>query len=165
MFTNNKAKYFGDNKVLIEAACLKTDSKPTTDIANGSKCIEMDTGKTYMFNEEDSEWEELPSSGGGGGGAEPLIVTHTDDIDVGVTRLNVTFGELFEAFESGASIYSYHDDGSNKEWREMASIGRSDDDQYGHSGWIQFGDSERYNTEWLSTEEAMLQAYPSMPLD
>lgn len=101
----------------------------------------------------------------GGGGAEPLIVTHTDDIDVGVTRLNVTFGELFEAFESRASIYSYYDDGSNKEWREMASIGRSDDDQYGHSGWIQFGDSERYNTEWLSTEEAMLQAYPFMPLD
>lgn len=69
MFTNNKAKYFGDNKVLIDAACLKTDTKPTQGIANGSKCIEMDTGKTYMFNEEDSEWEELPSSGGGGGGS------------------------------------------------------------------------------------------------
>ena len=81
MFTNNKAKYFGDNKVLIEAACLKTDTKPTTGIANGSKCIEMDTGKTYMFNEEDSEWEELPSSGGGGGG-DGYLGLHTATVNV-----------------------------------------------------------------------------------
>lgn len=69
MFTNKIASYYSQGKVLIEAACLSTDTKPTTGVANGSKCIEMDTGKTYMFNEEDSEWEELPSSGGGGGGS------------------------------------------------------------------------------------------------
>lgn len=66
MFTNKTASYYSQDKVLIEAACLSTDTKPTTGVANGSKCIEMDTGKRYMFNEEDSEWEELPSSGGGG---------------------------------------------------------------------------------------------------
>lgn len=135
--------------------------------------IDNDSDAVTMIDEENRtavtkgyiNGEFVEFSSGGGGGAELLIVTHTDDIDAGVTRLNITFGELFEAFESNASIYSYHDDGSNKEWRKMASIGRSDDDQYGHSGWIQFGDSERYNTEWLSTEEAMLQAYPSLPLD
>ena len=100
MFTNNKAKYFGDNNVLIEAACLKTDTKPTTGIANGSKCIEMDTGKTYMFNEEDSEWEELQSSGGGGGGTEPLIVTATKD-DNNVWTLDKTYNEIKTAVESG----------------------------------------------------------------
>lgn len=78
MFTNKTASYYSQGKVLIEAACLSTDTKPTTGVANGSKCIEMDTGKKYMFNEEDSEWEELPSSGGGGGGGttvEALSVT------------------------------------------------------------------------------------------
>lgn len=59
MFTNNKATYYGDNKILIEAACLSGDSKPTTGIANGSLCLEMDTGKIFMFNEAGSAWAEL----------------------------------------------------------------------------------------------------------
>lgn len=49
-------------------ACLSTDSKPTTGIRNGSSVIEMDTGKTYLFDEDGGEWVELPNSGGGGGG-------------------------------------------------------------------------------------------------
>ena len=59
MFTNNKAIYYGQNKVLIEAVCLSTDSKPTTGIANGSMCLEMNTGKIYVFNEAGSAWVEL----------------------------------------------------------------------------------------------------------
>ena len=59
MFTNNKALYRGQNKVLIEAVCLSTDSKPTTGIANGSICLEMNTGKIFMFNEDGSAWVEL----------------------------------------------------------------------------------------------------------
>lgn len=59
MFTNNKAKYYGDNKILIEASCLSTDAKPTTGIANGSLCLEMDTGKIYAFNETASAWVEV----------------------------------------------------------------------------------------------------------
>ena len=97
MFTNNKAKYYGDNKVLIEAACLRTDTKPTTGIANGSKCIEMDTGKTFMFNEEDSEWEELPSSGGGGGGSSDFStaqVTITNSTSSNITQSCINVLEL-----------------------------------------------------------------------
>lgn len=59
MFTNSKAIYYGQDKVLIEAVCLSTDSKPTTGIANGSICIEMNTGKIFMFNEAGSAWVEL----------------------------------------------------------------------------------------------------------
>lgn len=59
MFTNNKAKYFGDNKILIEASCLSGDSKPTTGIANGSLCLEMDTGDIYAFNEAGQAWVKL----------------------------------------------------------------------------------------------------------
>lgn len=39
--------------------CLHDDSKPTTDVANGSCLIEMDTGKVYFFNAEDAQWEEF----------------------------------------------------------------------------------------------------------
>ena len=59
MFTNNKAKYYGDNKILIEASCLSADTKPTTGIANGSLCLEMDTGKIFAFNETASTWVEV----------------------------------------------------------------------------------------------------------
>lgn len=59
MFTKNKATYYDKGKVLIEAVCLSTDSKPTTGIANGSICIEMNTGKIFMFNEAASAWVEL----------------------------------------------------------------------------------------------------------
>ena len=59
MFTNKKSVYVGNEKCLVEPACLSTDSKPTTGIANGSICIEMNTGKIFMFNEAGSAWVEL----------------------------------------------------------------------------------------------------------
>lgn len=58
MFTNLTAAY-NNGHILIEAACLSTDTKPTTGIANGSLCLEMDTGKIYAFNETASTWVEL----------------------------------------------------------------------------------------------------------
>lgn len=59
MFTNKKSIYVGNEKCLVESACLSTDSKPTDGIANGSICIEMNTGKIFMFNEAGSAWVEL----------------------------------------------------------------------------------------------------------
>ena len=59
MFTNLSAIYYGNDKILIEAACLHADSKPTTGIANGSLCLEIDTGDIYAFNEAGSAWVKL----------------------------------------------------------------------------------------------------------
>lgn len=42
----------------IEGACLSTDAKPTG-VANGSKMLEMDTGKLYAFDEANSTWREI----------------------------------------------------------------------------------------------------------
>lgn len=67
MFTNTKAGYVRDGKVLTESACLSTDTKPTTGIANGSCLIEMDTGDRYMFDEAGSQWLNITHPGGGGG--------------------------------------------------------------------------------------------------
>lgn len=63
MFTVSTKTYDGNianqEKVLVEAACLSTDSKPTDGIANGSICLEMDTGKVYAYNEAGEAWVEL----------------------------------------------------------------------------------------------------------
>ena len=59
MFTNTKATYVGNDKILVDSVCLSGDSKPTTGIANGSMCLEMDTGDIYAFNEAGSAWVKL----------------------------------------------------------------------------------------------------------
>lgn len=40
---------------------LSTDEKPT-DVLNGSRYIEMDTGKVYLYDAEGAEWLEWGAS-------------------------------------------------------------------------------------------------------
>ena len=44
---------------------LSTDEKPSA--VNGEQFVELDTGKTYCYDEEGETWSEMPSGGGGGG--------------------------------------------------------------------------------------------------
>lgn len=46
------------NSEIHEIRCLSADTKPT-DVSNGSSLIEMDTGKVYLFDQENSEWTEV----------------------------------------------------------------------------------------------------------
>ena len=46
---------------------LSTDEKPTG-LENASSFVELDTGKTYIYDAENTEWVEQPTHGGGGGG-------------------------------------------------------------------------------------------------
>lgn len=48
-----------DNANLQQFACLSTDTKPTELIANGSMCIEIDTGDIYMFDAAGAEWNKI----------------------------------------------------------------------------------------------------------
>lgn len=41
-----------------EIYCLSTDTKPD-DMPNGSICVEMDTGKLYLYDEEGTQWVEF----------------------------------------------------------------------------------------------------------
>lgn len=43
-----------------DVRCLSTDTKPTEKIPNGSTCIEIDTGKGYLYDAEGAEWYEIP---------------------------------------------------------------------------------------------------------
>ena len=38
---------------------LSTDEKPTENIINGAKFIEIDTGKLYMYDIESEKWKEI----------------------------------------------------------------------------------------------------------
>ena len=51
-----------------EFAGLSTDSKPVDGVSTGSMFTEVNTGKTFAYDESSSTWIEQPSSGGGGGG-------------------------------------------------------------------------------------------------
>lgn len=42
----------------VEGVCLSTDTKPTSDIENGSSLIEMDSGKLYFYDAESGDWVE-----------------------------------------------------------------------------------------------------------
>lgn len=54
-----KSSKSGRAKYYREGECLSTDTKPTEGWANGSKLIEMDTSKVFMFDEANSQWREF----------------------------------------------------------------------------------------------------------
>ena len=56
-----KASRSGHAIYYREGECLSTDTKPTAadGWANGSKLIEMDTSKVFMFDEANSQWREF----------------------------------------------------------------------------------------------------------
>lgn len=112
MFTNKKAKYYGDDKVLLDSACLSSDTKPTTGVANGSTLLEMDTSTVYAFDEANGEWLAQSSSGGGGGGggAEPLIINSTYDSSSELYTLDKTFGEIRTAYNNAQPIIIHLDE-------------------------------------------------------
>ena len=75
---------------------LSTDTpKPTTTIdgmgiPNGSVYTEVDTGKTYMFDYDNTTWHEVSIGGGGGGGD--------------ITSANVTAMTGYEIAEEAEAI-------------------------------------------------------------
>lgn len=48
------------NKKTWDVRCTSTDTKPTAGVPNGSTCIEIDTGKGYLYDAEGGEWHEIP---------------------------------------------------------------------------------------------------------
>lgn len=49
----------GGNVYLKQGTCLSTDEKPTGNVENGSRLIEMDTGKIYFYDAENGIWREF----------------------------------------------------------------------------------------------------------
>ena len=57
---------FDKTKKYIEAYGLSTDTKPTANLVTGSFFMEVDTGKSYLFDEVtgDGTWHEVGGSDG-----------------------------------------------------------------------------------------------------
>lgn len=60
-----ESKFISDGLFYQDLAGLKDDEKPVTGLITGSTFIEVDTGDVYMFDEIDSGWNKIGSSGGG----------------------------------------------------------------------------------------------------
>lgn len=65
MVTINEQKWmgkrdpYGNSVYYREGECLSTDTKPTEGWANGSKLIEMDTSKLFLFDAQNRVWREF----------------------------------------------------------------------------------------------------------
>lgn len=66
----------GAAKNVATVYCNSSDTKPTSDLVNGSRLVEVDTGKNYLFNEATSSWVEV-SGGGGGSVNNNTVETYT----------------------------------------------------------------------------------------
>ena len=51
----------GNDTFLVEIAGTSSESKPTTGIVSGSRFVEVDTGKTYVFDgiSDSAAWNEM----------------------------------------------------------------------------------------------------------
>ena len=75
MITQYRPAYY-DNPRASTLSGLSTDQKPT-DVENGARYEEIDTGKIFCFDKENKAWYEMPQSGGGGSSVsvEPITIT------------------------------------------------------------------------------------------
>ena len=116
------------NQMYIDG--LSTDTKPTTTIdgmgiPNGSVFTEVDTGKTYMFDEVGKNWYEVSIGGGGGtSGGIILVGTTTTQLTDGATTNPITVdGQSYTAQPNDAVIYGNKEflfDGTN--WHEFGDL-------------------------------------------
>lgn len=95
----------GVTKYLADIFCNSTDTKPTANLVNGSKLTEVDTGKTFLYDEADTEWVEY-SAGGGGGGVVPVTftnITPSSQTTFSATA-SMTGAEILNAILEGKSV-------------------------------------------------------------
>ena len=57
MITTVYEEWIGNKRYII-ADAKSTDTKPTDDVLNGSVINEIDTGKTYKFDQDTKTWKE-----------------------------------------------------------------------------------------------------------
>ena len=54
-----KTSPYGKSTYYHEGECLSTDTKPVGEWYNGSKLIEMDTGKIFIYDAQNEQWREF----------------------------------------------------------------------------------------------------------
>ena len=63
MVSITKTDVKNSKTIIGELAGLSTDTKPTkidgNEVGNGCKFLEIDTGKIYIFDEQNKQWKEF----------------------------------------------------------------------------------------------------------
>lgn len=67
MITSNQPKMSGPGVPLPTKIMVDSHDTKPTNVKNGARLKEIDTGKEFIYNEGTSSWDEQPSNGGGGG--------------------------------------------------------------------------------------------------
>ena len=73
------------NNLISEYNGLSTDTKPIDGVRNGSVFNEIDSGKVFIYDEENARWIEQASSGGSGGGgddSETTVTIYDGDVEL-----------------------------------------------------------------------------------
>lgn len=129
MVSYQKLKHVVGDKLLVEAVCLSTDTKPTENIADSSKLTEQDTGKKYLFN--GGTWynvtDEMPIDI-----EEPTLITLTQDKEVNNHLISQIDGQCLSTdtkptlnIANGSQMIEmdtskvYFFDEANSQWREF----------------------------------------------
>ena len=109
-------------------------------IQNGSIYTEIDTGKTFMYDAENTTWYEVSIGGGGGtSGGIVLVGTTTTQLTDGATTNPITVdGQSYTAQPNDAVIYQNKEflfDGTN--WHEFGDLsGLSSQDIGAMTGYV-----------------------------
>ena len=92
---------------LADIYCNSDDTKPTENLANGSKLTEVDTGKTYLFDEDNEEWVEYSAGGGGGGtgGNSAILTVNADKYGLICSNPNADIINLEQIYETNITVY------------------------------------------------------------
>lgn len=105
------------NRPLSEIVGLSTDTKPTDSIEgikiqNGSSFRELDTGKKFLFDAENTTWNEVSSGGGGGGGSTLIeksisangVYNASEDSADGYSKVTVDVANSYTAEDEGKVV-------------------------------------------------------------
>lgn len=112
---NTMSKYGSNtNRPLSEIVGLSTDTKPTdsiegVQIQNGSIFRELDTGKKFLFDAENTTWNEVSSGGGGSTLIEKSISANgvynaSDDNADGYSKVTVDVSGGGGTFELAVTV-------------------------------------------------------------
>lgn len=80
MLRTLKTRYYDGMLLIADFAGNSTDTKPTTGIITGSTFVEVDTGKTYLYDEDTGTWIAT-----GSGNGKTLITNATVTLGSSVT--------------------------------------------------------------------------------
>lgn len=114
MITTQRPAYYDAGRV--DQYCgLSTDNKAAIAAQNGDEFYEINTAKTYVYDEDGKRWIEQPTSGGGGGANIPPVSADTAGRVLSNDGENMNWQEAGDYLPlSGGTMTGNIDMGSNR---------------------------------------------------